>query len=208
MCQEAGSPGEAGSPNPYLVLMWHTPPPMSPCRNVGAGRDRRLCPCEESLEEQDLRGVGQGRRGKGLLRLTCMLCSRWLWTCPLQEEEPPPPPTLHLLHCVYPPGGFPPPRASPGKAAHPHSSVSALVPWGGLWGMSAQRAGSKTPQVRAGLTLSTRLDSLSPAACVHQKRSAPLDPIGPAGGGAGACHSAGRRSPPPFQTSLQPCAAC
>ena len=54
---------------------------------------------EKNIEKQDLSGVGQGRRERGLLHLTCMLCSRWLWTAPRRKRSPPAAPTHPPIYC-------------------------------------------------------------------------------------------------------------
>ena len=179
--------------------MWHTPP--HPCLPAGmwvpAGQAIGKSLLEEKLEEQDLSGVGQGRRERGVLRLTCMLCSRWLWTAPAGRGAPPPPPPFTSYIVSTPPGGFPPPQGFPQGYGAPPQFSKCLGPVGVGLGHISTESRLPTPQVRAGLTLSTWLDSLSPAACVHQKRSVPIDPIGPAGGVARACRLAGRSPPPP-----------
>lgn len=161
---------------------------------------------EESLEEQDLRGVGQGRQERGFFASPVCCVPGGYGPPPAGRGAPPPPPPFTSYIVSTPPGGFPPPQGFPQGYGAPPQFSKCLGPLGVGLGHVSTESRLRTPQVRAGLTLSTRLDSLSPAACVHQKRSAPLDPIGPAGGGAGACRSAGRRSPPPSKP-LQPCAA-
>ena len=98
---------------------------------------------EKNIEKQDLSGVGQGK-GASSPHLYAMF--QVAMDRPPQEEEPPrrphpSPPTL----CLPLLEASRLPRASPRATARPHSSVSALGPWGWAWGMSFSRQESSSP---------------------------------------------------------------